>query len=216
MKQPHGSIHVTSLTDSYFAKRRARQNDAASGSQRLYPWLLLASTAIAGIFCFAYITKPVFLTQSQEKPALAEKTASPAKPANPVIEKTGPITQGNPPLPLTTEIIPPAPLSTGYEETNIRMQHILDVSSTNGDVHRLVVDVPALYKSRSLRWTQGDAAQARLLLKRLEQFQQKSRDLQNEGQQLSREWNALMDASIPQTTLRADSPSLSTNLQTEK
>lgn len=209
MNQPTGSMHVTSLTDTYFSKRKGK-NHASSGMQRVYPWLLCISTAIAGIFCFAYITKPIVLTHTKEKTVTLTKT-------EPAVEsKTITQTPSGTFTPPSGQVIPPAQLFTGFEETNIRMQHILDVTSSNGDVHRLVVDVPALYKSRNLRWTQENAAQARLLLKRLEQFQEKSRALRDEGQLLSKEWNALMDSSIPQTILRADSPSLSTNLQMEK
>jgi hypothetical protein len=92
------------------------------------------------------------------------------------------------------------------------MQHILDAESASGDIHRIVIDVPALYKSRNLRWSQEDAAQARVLLKRLEDYQEKSRTLRDEGSLILIDWNKLMDASVPNQVLRADSPSVSTNL----
>jgi hypothetical protein len=92
------------------------------------------------------------------------------------------------------------------------MQHILDAQSASGDVHRIVIDIPALYKSRNLRWSQDDAAQARILLKRLEDYQEKSRTLRDEGSIILTDWNKLMDGSVPNQVLRADSPSLSPNL----
>ncbi|MFN4943273.1 MAG: hypothetical protein ACK5G9_05695 [Akkermansiaceae bacterium] len=185
--------------------------------QALYPWLLLASTAIAAVFCYAYITKPVFVTYSSS-PANLE----PSKPISTPIEKpaTKPETTSNnlPGLspkkqtPTTKQELPPAPVTTGYEDTNIRMQHILDAQSASGDIHRIVIDIPALYKSRNLRWSQDDAAQARILLKRLEDYQEKSRTLRDEGSMILTDWNKLMDASVPNQVLRADSPSLSSNL----
>ena len=92
------------------------------------------------------------------------------------------------------------------------MQHILDAEGSNGDIHRIVIDVPALYKSRNLRWSQDDAAHARVLLRRLEDYQEKSRGLREEGSLILADWNKLMDASTPNQILRADSPSVSSNL----
>lgn len=186
--------------------------------QRLYPILLLASTAIAGLFCFAYITKPVVPVYSngvEPAPGASDPignvtttgVTNPVLPGN-NLPGTKPTTQP----PATKQQLPPAPLTSGFEETNIRMQHILDAESSSGDIHRIVIDVPALYKSRNLRWSQEDAAQARLLLKRLETYQEKSRSLRDEGESILGDWNKLMDSSIPNQILRADSPSISTNL----
>ncbi len=185
--------------------------------QRLYPVLLLASTAIAAVFCFAYITKPVIVTYSSipEKVAISNPVTTP--PITPVIKTEAPanILPGLKPK-SQPSIAKQAPLSAphtvGFEETNIRMQHILDAESSNGEIHRIVIDVPAIYKSRNLRWSQDDAAQARLLLRRLEDYQEKSRDLRTEGSLILADWNKLMDASTPNQILRADSPSVSSNL----
>jgi hypothetical protein len=202
MNRPITSRPLSSITDSYASSntRKPPQNDKV---RRLYPWLLFLSTATAAIFCLAYITKPVVLTY-------------PADSAIPGVSQMKPLPSMTPPAPNSIGIeavIPPAPMTSGYEETNIRMQHILDVESPSGDIQRMVIDVPALYKSRNLRWSQDDAAQARILLQRLEQFQEKAQALRDEGKQLSHEWNNLMDGSMPHTILRADSPSLSTNLK---
>jgi hypothetical protein len=195
------------------ANRRASSQKV----QALYPWLLLASTAIAAVFCYAYITKPVLVTYSSslgnvetskpiatpiEKPATEPETTSNNLPGLPPEKQT----------PTTKKELPPAPVTTGYENTNIRMQHILDAQSASGDVHRIVIDIPALYKSRNLRWSQDEAAQARILLKRLEDYQEKSRALRDEGSMILTDWNKLMDGSVPNQVLRADSPSLSPNL----
>lgn len=185
--------------------------------QRLYPILLLASTAVAAVFCFAYITKPVVVTYSStlEKVDIPNPVTTP--PVTPVVKTEAP--SNNPPAAkpknqtsVAKQAPPSAPHTVGFEETNIRMQHILDAESSNGEIHRIVIDVPALYKSRNLRWSQDDAAQARVLLRRLEDYQEKSRELRTEGSMILADWNKLMDASTPNQILRADSPSVSSNL----
>jgi hypothetical protein len=208
------SIVLSQRPHSYSHTNRRSDNPKI---QALYPWLLLASTAVAAIFCFAYITKPVLVTYSSKSEAL-DASQSISAPSNKTDIKTEPISKNLPDqitknqTPIAKEKLPPAPFSTDYEDTNIRMQHILDAESTSGDIHRIVIDVPALYKSRNLRWSQDDAAQARILLKRLEDYQEKSRALRDEGSLILTDWNKMMDASIPNQVLRADSPSLSSNL----
>lgn len=205
------TLDLSPRQESYSYSNRRSAN---TKTQRLYPLLLLASTAVAGVFCFAYITKPVVPIYST-----GVETAGASIPIS-TVPDTKPVAQPNDlpgtkpknQTPTTKQQLPPAPLTSGYEETNIRMQHILDAESTSGDIHRIVIDVPVLYKSRNLRWSQEDAAQARMLLQRLEAYQEKSRVLRDEGQLILEDWNKLMDASVPNHILRADSPSISTNL----
>jgi hypothetical protein len=214
-KRPHDIIlDLSPRQDSFsYANRRS----ASTMAQRFYPWLLSASTVIAAVFCFAYITKPVLVTQSpgieptsEANPITPISNTSIPKPA--AIRKILPGEKPKNHTAASKRETPPAPVTSGFEETNIRMQHILDAKSTSGDIHRIVIDVPALYKSRNLRWSQDDAAQARLLLRRLEEYQEKSRALRDEGAIILGDWNSLMDASVPNHVLRADSPSISTNL----
>ena len=88
---------------------------------------------------------------------------------------------------------------------------MLDAESPNGEIDRIIVDVPVLYRSRNLRWSQQDAAEARRLLDRLSIHQEKTRTLRDEGTALLDSWNRLMETSIPSEALRADSPSLPAN-----
>lgn len=205
------TLDLSPRAESYsYSNRRS----ASTKTQWLYPWLLLASTAVAAGFCFAYITKPVVVSY-----APYSDLSGSSNPITPV-----PVTHATPPTEIppeakpkshpgtTKQQLPPAPLTSGFEETNIRMQHILDAESPGGDIHRIVIDVPVLYKSRNLRWSQDDTAQARVLLQRLEAYQEKSRALREEGSLILEDWNKLMDASVPNQILRADSPSVSTNL----
>ena len=212
------SLPLNSATGSY---SKTNRRASACTIQRVYPWLLFASTAVAATFCLAYISKPIILA-GPSNTAIPRDTRQVASNTKPILthERIAPDGTNLPgehselPLPPTTgNGIPPTSLSAGYdfEETNIRMQHILDAESPSGDIDRIVIDVPVLYESRRLRWTQQEAAEARLLLERLTEHQEKTRNLRDEGKMLLQAWNGLIDASIPAQVVRADSPSLSTN-----
>lgn len=202
------------------ANRRASTNPA----HRAYPWLLAASTVTAAAFCILYITKPVIVapgavsqagTNSGEKPASTaaahEKTASLLPDKNRLPGDTlG--NASNKPVPADPRksIVPPTHANQ-FEETNLRIQHILTAEAPGGHVDRIDLDVPVLYQSRSLRWTPEEVAEARSLLGRLMDYQEKSQALRGEGVQLLDAWNRLIGNSIPSHDLRADSPSLPSN-----
>ncbi len=194
-------------------------------SPQAYPWLLAASTAIAGLFCFMYITKPVILSpasqansasiqQAAPKPAGISPSASSLMPS--VDRLPGEKSPTSPAKLKTTQIGPGLPLpnpssSPAFEETNLRIQHILTAEAPGGHLDRIDIDVPVLYQSRSLRWTPQEIEQARGLLVRLTDYQEKSRQLRSEGIQLLDSWNQLVGRSIPSAGLRADSPTLPAN-----
>lgn len=196
---------------------------ATSGSvQTIYPWLLFASTAVAATFCLAYVTKPVILAgPSPASASPAPKQVASAGTAKPAMatEKSEilpdpsrlPGDEGRPSAEKAEGKTPAASQTSNFEETNIRVQHVLDAESENGEVDRIIVDVPVLYRSRNLRWTQQEAAEARKLLEQLTAHQEKTRALRDEGSALLDSWNSLMAASIPSDSLRADSPSLPAN-----
>lgn len=197
----------------------ANRRSASLSVQRVYPWLLFASTAIAATFCLAYITKPVILTgPSLESESGTKQVASSGKTTQEILPKEilpDPDRLPGDPGRATAEAaggkLPTASQQSDFEETNIRVQHVLDAESANGEVDRIIVDVPVLYRSRSLRWTQGEAAEARELLQSLTSHQEKIRALRDEGAVLLDSWNRLMGSSIPSDALRADSPSLPSN-----
>jgi hypothetical protein len=192
--------------------------------QRAYPWLLCASTALAAVFCLMYITKPVILAASNgnpvnptlssvEKPAIEKKIA--AVPVHDLMPN-GNRLPGEKTAPSTTRSRQPAPITeanTAFEETNLRIQHILTAEAPGGNVARIDIEVPVLYQSRNLRWTPSEVADARTLLARLSDYQEKSRILRAEGIQLLDSWNHLIERSIPTSELRADSPTLPVNQQ---
>jgi len=205
------------------ANRRA---PASCGAQRAYPWLLLASTAVAALFCLLYITKPVIVpAPAMIAPLAAGKAATaPATTTSTVTSQPDlmPATDALPgeqqadarPVPGDPRSAVPGPPSTSaFEETNLRVQHVLTAEAPGGQLDRIVLDVPVLYQSRNLRWTVAEVAEARELLIRLMDYQEKSRELRAEGLGLLDTWNHLIGQSIPATELRADSPSLPANQQ---
>lgn len=122
----------------------------------------------------------------------------------PVATKPPQGTDPRPALPGNT----PAPT---FEETNLHIQHVLTATTPGGDVSRIVLNVPVLYQSRNLAWTDNEVAESRELLKRLAAYQENSRTLREEGSHILDAWNHLIERSIPTPVLRADSPSLPAN-----
>lgn len=208
----------------------------ASGAGRVYPWLLILSTAMAALFCVMYITKPVIVNLAQPAvlatPPVPTAPTAPKPPAKPVAAPAGGATAGTGLLPngdrlpgdpgfpptaakaaptATRSALPSLPSGSPYEETNLRIQHILNAEGPGGFLARLDLDVPVLYQSRNLRWTPEDVAHARELVGRLIGYQEKTQLVRAEGADLLAEWNRLLDRSLPVGELRADSPSLPSN-----
>lgn len=200
----------------------------------VYPVMLVASTLLAAVFCVLYLTKPVVnLTAAgpatdQTAPARVddEAPAAPAqlagKPADPEILPSTASLPGDPgtrvPGPQPAELaaeLPQGNSATELEETNLKIQHVLSAEGPDGELARIVVDVPVLYQSRSLRWSANQVAEARALLDQLRTHQQQSRTLRAEGMLLLDAWQSLVARSIPSPALRADSPTLPANQPSE-
>ena len=194
---------------------------AGNPIQRAYPWLLLTSTGLSAAFCFLYISKPV--VQASSGPAPRPAAEQPAKTV------PSPSTGG---MKLAENHPGPAPLLPGNqlpgessaaadrpnrlepsatEQTNLSVQHVLNAQIPAGDISRIILDVPVLYQSRHLRWNQGDVEEARELLGRLADHQERSSSLRAEATQILGDWNRLIARAIPSSDLRADSPSLPGN-----
>ena len=228
--KPPGETLPATLTSSsgpyYPANRRA----TPSPSCRAYPWLLTLSTAIAALFCALYITKPVLVSSVAPispippiPPIPPISPTPPTPPAKPAAAQAGllpnashlpgerlPAAAGQPPHD-PGRALPGPPATSVFEETNLRIQHILTAQAPGGHLARIDLDVPVLYQSRSLRWTPADVAEARQLLARLMDYQEKSQRLRAEGGDLLDSWNRLINRSLPAMELRADSPSLPAN-----
>lgn len=191
---------------------------------RAYPALLIASTALAAVFCALYVNKPVIV--AGQSPGPAATATAPAPPAfasspspagEPLLPRAGTLPgDTNKPQPADPRRL--SPRSAGsekpFEETNLRVQHVLNAEGPNGeDLGKLMLEVPVLYRSRALRWTPAEVARARDLMTRIGNYQEASRKVREEGQMLLGEWNLLIGESIPADVLRADSPSLSREAQ---
>jgi len=200
----------------------ANRRISGTGADRAYPVLLVLSTLVAATFCYLYITKPVRIIPTAFTPQIplhtepAPTVKSLPAAASPNLlpgEATLPGDTKQPSSPASTPAYSDAYPASPFEETNLRIQHILNAESPNGDISRIVLNVPVLYQSRNLRWTTQDVATARELLNRLADYQEKSVALRSEGSALLASWNHLIEKTIPAREVRADSPSLPTNQQ---
>lgn len=210
-------VVVPPVTTYSQSNRRA----STCGMQRAYPWLLFTSTAVAAVFCILYITKPVIMA-SQGTAAAVTDHAILETLAPPAQSAAAPVVAGLMP---SQDLLPgekassaekpvPQPSATDpFEQTNLRIQHILTAEAPNGHRAKINIDVPVLYQSRNLRWTAAEVSDARELLARVADYQEKSRVLRAEGSELLDSWNQLIARSIPAMDLRADSPSLPENQQ---
>ncbi|MES2474143.1 MAG: hypothetical protein V4640_00085 [Verrucomicrobiota bacterium] len=213
---PHLPTVLVSAVPSYSSSNRRA---SPGNGQRAYPWLLAASTGLAAAFCLMYLTKPVIQAPS----AAAAESSSREKVASSVSTETAPAKAsflpdknqlpGETTSPATASPLAIAPPASPFEQTNIRVQHILTAETPGGQLAKIDIDVPVLYQSRALRWTPAEVADARALLARLADYQEKSRALRGEGAELLGAWNHLVERSIPSAQLRADSPTLPANQQ---
>lgn len=204
---PHADEPMPSVSEALALPGRryspANRRSITNPTQRAYSFLLIASTLVAAAFCLLYITKPVVITTPDGViRAPAAEINEPV--ANPPEESGKPVA--------TTEKPTPASAThDGHEETNLRVQHVLNASTPQGDLSRIVLDVPVLYASRNLRWTAAEVAEAREILARLADYHEQSRYLRERGAGILIDWNQLIERSIPTGELRADSPSLPAN-----
>lgn len=186
----------------------ANHRRSSSPTQSPYPWLLIASTSLAGLFCYLYLTKPVVggPPVASEPPRQSGPAATQLKPE---------VAAENLPTSNPEPIAPAAlPQSTGgpFEETVLRMQHVVVASGPKDeDLGRLTIEVPVAYESGTIHWSREDVVKARSLLARIGTYQSKALALRDEAVSLISEWDELMIRSIPETTLRADSPTLPEN-----
>ena len=197
-------------------------NRRASSSQ-IYPWLLCASTLLAAVFCLMYITKPVIVASpgvssiaGLESPTLPKSSAAATQQSHAGLMPSADRLPGEKGIiSASPRQALPTPHQSGnvFEETNLRIQHILTAEAPGGHLARIDIDVPVLYQSRNLRWTSAEVAEARALLIRLGNYQEKSQILRAEGVELLDSWNHLIEHSIPNGDLRADSPTLPVNQQ---
>jgi len=198
-----------------------RRSPAAT-TQRAYPWLLVTSTLLSAGFFALYLSKPVIA--AGVSPAIGGNTAhapdpppppgpAPAKALDSLLPSTSALPGDGNSKPQTADPRRLGSVASGsaatYEETNLRVQHVLNARGPTGeDLGKVTLEVPVLYSSRSLRWTPEEIARARELMLRIGDYQEKSRALREEGRMLMEQWSGLVGDSIPAEVLRADSPTL--------
>lgn len=208
----------SALTNPQGSYSKSNRRATSCPVQRVYPWLLFTSTVVAALFCLMYITKPVIMAsqgnlRGDTENFLLPRVRGPAtsSPKNASMLPAQDHLPGEKPM----GAIPRSSQSAiaVFEQSNLRIQHILTAEAPGGQVARIDLDVPVLYQSRNIRWTPTELAEARSLLTRLSDYQEKSRILRAEGAGLLDSWNHLMERSIPVGVLRADSPTLPTNQQ---
>ncbi len=196
-----------------------RRASSSCAVQRAYPWLLIASTGIAALFCLMYITKPVVLGSQVEmlpeknRPVVAGAELAKSQLMPDKNRLPGENTQVGQTPDAVRNTLSQSRSSAAFEQTNLRIQHILTAEAPGGHLAKIDLDVPVLYQSRNLRWTPSEVAEARELLVRLASYQEKSKSLRSEGLALLDSWNHLVERSIPSGELRADSPTLPMNQQ---
>ena len=208
---------IQAIDNAALAYLKSNRRAATCPTQRIYPWLLFASTAVAALFCLMYITKPVILASQSPIPTYTPPpaTAAPKTTAAPVNVALMPANDQLPGEKTTKDTAPDRTSSpaAAFEQTNLRIQHILTAEAPGGHLAKIDIDVPVLYRSRNLRWTAAEVADARALLVRLADYQEKSRTLRADVAELLDSWNRLVERSIPASDLRADSPTLPANQQ---
>ncbi|BCX49112.1 hypothetical protein HAHE_30200 [Haloferula helveola] len=170
---------------------------------------------MAAVFCYLYISKPVIRTESSTveavPPALSANEGTPALAASVPSGTNLPGDLSDRPAAVAPEAISEAS-GERFEETNLRIQHVLGATGPAGEpLGKITLDVPVIYESGTVRWTQDDVEQARSLLSRIQDYQNRARSLREEAVVLISEWDDLVIRSIPDESLRADSPTVPEN-----
>lgn len=206
---------------------RSRANARTGRVDPAYHWLLIASLLLSSILCWLYVTKPVIVQNIPDADAKAgsETSAASGEGGPSMVAALMPSSDALPgelssanhmpkkisPGALAAPSSANSPFSPGWESTNLKVQHILSADTGGDEMETIILDVPVLYESRSLRWTHDDIAKARKLMQRLVVYETNLNQLRIEGQEILQDWNQLIESTMPATALRADSPSLPHN-----
>ncbi|MBT8037481.1 MAG: hypothetical protein KJO21_08045 [Verrucomicrobiae bacterium] len=209
--------------------------------EKAYPWLLGASTCLSAILCWMYVTKPVLAVDeaggvTERRPTVALSTAPSDAAAAGIKPTAGDLVPSDTDLPgaqsstsgaagESVETGSPetidlqrlaaggdsSAMASGWESTNLKVQHILSADVGDGELEKIVINVPVIYETRTMRWTSADMVKARDVLSRLMVYERNLSNLRKEGQALFDDWNQLLEATVPAAALRADSVSLPYN-----
>jgi hypothetical protein len=122
------------------------------------------------------------------------------------IDPTSPILQA-----AQTEGTPFEPTSLFVNRTLVAVGIDPEFPQTPQWTSTIPLNIPVIYRSRTLVWTQEDFVQARKIVEELQDLLKKSKELPAQFEALSRRWNALVEKGTPSAVLMADSPSLPSN-----
>ncbi len=101
--------------------------------------------------------------------------------------------------------------SKDFEQTNFKVQHIIDAKLGDEPQERITIEVPVIYQTRAMRWGPDEVAEARRVLRAMEIYRERVKQLKLDGQNIQFAWEKLLTNSQPIPALRADSPSLPEN-----
>jgi len=211
----------------------------AATFNKAYPWLLGVSVCFSGLLCWLYVTKPVQIISGESSAADQEEAGAlsgvsssadrglsagkhidsqlvPSDDALPGVVSTGGGKGAGSPDSAAGKGVDPRKIialgdGSGWETTNSRVQHILNADAGNGDNTKIVLNVPVLYQTRTMRWTPTDVQKARDILTRMMVYEGNLSKVKQEGHLLLLDWNRLLEKTVPAASLRADSPSLPYN-----
>lgn len=214
-----------------------RPNSRVDRPDAAYHWLLITSLILTSIMCWLYVTKPV-IVQNRASNDVQLDEALPSHTGNSQSGRVSTLVPSDDVLPgskLPSSVersissdshlqktssgvlaesghMADNPLfSLGWESTNLKMQHMLSADAGGDEREEIVLDVPVLYETRTMRWSVADIAEARELMQRLIVYEGNLKNLRSDGQEILKEWNELIENTTPTDVLRGDSPSLPKN-----
>ena len=202
----------------------------SSPLNKAYPWLLGASVCLSGVLCWMYVTKPVIVSSSTIAPVAEQSLDSDpdttmVEPVKAIISQPDLVPSSDalpgenpslmpskkPAIASSTGQNPLANAGVSWENTNLKVQHILRADTGNGEIEKIILDVPVRYETRTMRWEKEDIADARNILSQLMVYERDLNNLRQQGKSILKDWNLLLERTVPATVLRADSPSIPYN-----
>jgi hypothetical protein len=142
-------------------------------------------------------------------PAAGNKSAPAASPARPE-PVSAPVQPQDPRVAVPGEQVNPS----AYEPTGLTVNRVFITPDQEG--RKISMNVPVYYETRLLGMEKDKQRAAARLLDKLNDFQKRVAAMQKEGSDLLKEWNDIVNASVPKELLMADSPSLVENQGTDK
>jgi hypothetical protein len=142
-------------------------------------------------------------------PTAANKPAPATNPVRPE-SMSAPVQAQDPRVSVPGEQVNPS----AYEPTGLTVNRVFVAADQEG--RKISMNVPVYYETRLLGMEKDKQHAAARLLQKLDDFQKRVAAMQAEGSELLKEWNDIVNASVPKDLLMADSPSLVENQGTDK